>query len=91
MPWQMSVWMTVQVNRHLVSRRRLEAVSPALECFPAVLQALTARPLQLPALTERFITDLAAAVTAVTSDEALGDTALSDFKARQALDMMVFS
>ena len=69
----------------------MEPVSSALECFPAILQALTARPLQLPALTESFIMDLAAAVTTVTSDEALGDTTLSDFKARWALDIMLCS
>ena len=80
----------MQVKHHLVSRRRLDPVSSALESFPAVLQALTARPLQLPALTETFIGDLAAAVTAVASTEALGDTALSDFKVRCALNVLPF-
>lgn len=81
----------MQVKHHLVSRRRLDPVDSALESFPAVLQALTARPLQLPVLTETFIGDLAAAVTAVTSTEALGDTALSDFKVRYALNALPVS
>ena len=69
----------------------MDPVSSAVESFPAVLQALTARPLQLPALTETFIMDLAAAVTAVTSTEALGDTALSDLKVRCALIVLPLS
>ena len=70
-----------------MSRRRLDPVSPALECFPAVLQALTARPLQLPALPETLLVDLAAAVTAVTGAEALEDAALAEFKVRLPLSL----
>ena len=65
---------------HLKSRRHLDPVSPVIECFPAVLQALTARPLQLPALSESFIADLAAAVSAVTDSGAWDDIVLTTFQ-----------
>ena len=80
--------MGLQIKDHLVSRRRLDPVSPALGCFPAVLQALTARPLQLPALPERLLVDLAATVTAVTGAEVLEGAALTEFKVSHALSLI---
>ena len=70
----------LQVRNHLVSRKPQDPIGSAIECFPAVLQALTARQLQLPALAESFVVDLADAVTAVTGVHALADTGLTDFK-----------
>ena len=70
----------LQVRNHLVSRKPQDPIGSAIECFPAVLQALTARQLELPALAESFVVDLADAVTAVTGAHASADTGLTDFK-----------
>lgn len=71
---------TLQVRNYLVSGRPLDATSAALKSFPAVLQALTARPLGLPALPESFVADLADSVTAVAAARGPAEEDLMDFK-----------
>ena len=58
----------------------MAADSALLESFPAVLQALTARALEVSALSESFVADLADAVTAATSAGQAKYRDLADFK-----------
>ena len=51
-----------------------------MKSFPAVLQALSARPLVMAPLSESLIADLADAVTAVTGANAAENTELLDLK-----------
>ena len=70
----------VQVKIDLVSRTSLAAGSQAVKNFPAVLQALSARPLKMTRLSESLIADLADAVPAVTSANAAEAAELLDLK-----------
>ena len=76
--------MMVQVRVDVVSRTPLAAGSQAVKNFPAVLQALSARPLKLTPLPESLIADLADAVPAVTAANAAEDAELLDLKVNKA-------
>ena len=70
----------MQVRNHLASGRDMGADSALFESFPAVMQALTARALEVSALSESFVVDLADALTAATRAGQANDKDLADFK-----------
>lgn len=70
----------VQVRNDVVSRTQLAANSQAVRTFPAVLQVLSARPLDMMPLSESLIADLADAVAAVTGAKAAEAAELLDLK-----------
>ena len=63
-----------------MSRTPLRASSQAVKSFPAVLQALSARPLEMMPLSESLIADLADAVAAVIGANAAEAAELLDLK-----------
>jgi hypothetical protein len=77
----------VQVRNHLASQRDIATDRALLENFPAVLQALTARALEVSALSESFVADLADALTAATIAGQDTEEDLAEFKVPRLCDM----